>query len=98
SITVGTLPAGLALNAATGAIRGTPTGTGTSNFTVQVTDSASPAQSRTANLSITINGTGSFTVSVSPKRAGLTVTPTLPVTAATTDGAGRNWTATRSSV
>jgi putative Ig domain-containing protein len=94
SITVGTLPAGLAINASTGVISGTPTGTGTSNFTVQVTDSASPAQSRTAALGITINGTGSFTVSVSPKRAGLTVTQTLPVTATTNDGAGVNWTAT----
>src|SRR5215831_2641638 len=94
SIAIGTLPAGLAINASTGVISGTPTGTGTSSFTVQVTDSASPAQSRTANLSIIINGTGSFTVSVSPKRVGLTVTQTLPVTATTNDGAGVNWTAT----
>ena len=98
SITVGTLPAGLSINAATGVISGTPTATGTSSFTVQVTDSASPAQSRTANLSITINGTGSFTVSVSPNRAGLTVTQTLPVTATTNDGAGVNWTASGGSI
>ena len=56
SITVGTLPAGLSLNASTGAITGTPTTTGTSNFTVKVTDSTVPTpQTATANLSISIN-------------------------------------------
>jgi hypothetical protein len=54
SISVGTLPAGLSLsNPSTGAITGTPTATGKSNFTVKVTDSV--AASATANLSITIN-------------------------------------------
>lgn len=37
SISAGTLPAGLTLNAATGAITGTPTTAGTSNFTVKAT-------------------------------------------------------------
>ena len=37
SISVGTLPTGLTLNAATGAITGTPTTAGTSNFTVKAT-------------------------------------------------------------
>jgi hypothetical protein len=54
SIGAGTLPAGLSLsNPSTGAITGTPTATGKSNFTVKVTDSA--AASAIANLSITIN-------------------------------------------
>jgi hypothetical protein len=39
---VGTLPAGLRLNQATGTIDGTPTVAGTSEFTVTVTDSDSP--------------------------------------------------------
>jgi len=56
SVTTGTLPAGLTLNASTGVISGTPTATGTSNFTVQVADSESPANTATANLSITVNG------------------------------------------
>jgi hypothetical protein len=53
SISVGTLPAGLTLAASTGVISGTPTGTGTSNFTVQVTDANS--LTGTKALSLTIN-------------------------------------------
>ncbi len=40
SVISGTLPAGLSLAASTGVISGTPTGSGTSNFTVQVKDNA----------------------------------------------------------
>jgi len=60
-----TLPAGLSLSAA-GAISGTPATPGTSNFTVQVTDSANPAQSATANLSITITSALSITTTSLP--------------------------------
>jgi len=56
SISTGALPTGLTLNGATGAISGTPSAVGTSNFTVKVTDSEVPAVSQTANLSITIIG------------------------------------------
>ena len=55
SITVGTLPAGLTLASATGVISGTPTGTGTSNFTVQVTDTNSATATKA--LSITVGAT-----------------------------------------
>ena len=55
SISTGSLPTGLSLNASTGAITGTPTAAGTSSFTAKVTDSESPTHSATANLSITIN-------------------------------------------
>jgi hypothetical protein len=49
------LPPGLSLSSS-GVISGTPIATGTTNFTVQVTDSSEPAhQIATANLSITIN-------------------------------------------
>jgi hypothetical protein len=49
------LPPGLSLSSS-GVISGTPIATGTTNFTVQVTDSSTPtAQTATANLSITIN-------------------------------------------
>jgi hypothetical protein len=56
-MTLGSLPPGLNLNSASGAISGTPTtATGSPfTFTVQATDSTSPtAQTATANLSITV--------------------------------------------
>jgi large repetitive protein len=53
SISSGALPAGLTLHSATGAISGTPRAGGTTGFTVQVTDSAAPAATATAGLSIT---------------------------------------------
>jgi len=59
TVTVGALPAGLALNANTGAITGAPTGNpGTTNFTVHVTDSSGPAQSANQALSITTAAAG----------------------------------------
>ena len=54
SIIKGSLPAGLTLGANNGVISGTPTTAGTSNFTVQVSDSESPPATTTAALSITI--------------------------------------------
>jgi hypothetical protein len=56
SITSGTLPDGLTLNGSTGMISGTPaTSTGSPfSFTVQVADSASPANTATRSLSIAI--------------------------------------------
>jgi hypothetical protein len=53
SLLTGALPAGLKL-ASTGAISGTPTVAGTSSFTVHVTDSAKPANTANATLSITV--------------------------------------------
>ncbi len=53
-ITVGTLPAGLTVAAATGVVSGTPTGpAGTSNFTIRVTDSL--AGTASVACSITVN-------------------------------------------
>ena len=57
SVSVGTLPAGLSLNSTTGVISGTPTATGTVNFTVMATDSATPAATATKALSITVTTT-----------------------------------------
>ncbi|MFY9845430.1 MAG: Ig domain-containing protein [Terriglobales bacterium] len=54
SITSGSLPAGLTLNSASGDISGTPTATGTSNFTVTVADSESPQVTASAGLGISI--------------------------------------------
>jgi len=55
SIPSGSLPGGLALNAASGAITGTPTNTGTFTFTARVSDAGSPQQIASNALSITIS-------------------------------------------
>jgi WD40 repeat protein len=55
SITTGSLPAGLSLDTTTGLIGGTPTASGTSSFTVQVTDATS--LSVTKSLSIAVAAT-----------------------------------------
>src|SRR5206468_11102073 len=55
SVISGSLPAGLTLNVTFGAISGTPTTAGTSNFTVQVTDSASGKAPK--GFTLTINST-----------------------------------------
>ena len=57
-----TLPGGLSLSSS-GQITGTPTTAGTTNFSVQVTDSGSPAQSATKSLSITVTAAISGTIS-----------------------------------
>ena len=54
SITAGALPTGLALAATSGIISGTPTASGTYNFTVTVSDSGSPVQTASAATSIVV--------------------------------------------
>src|ERR1700730_12946975 len=56
SVVSGALPSGLTLGRSTGTISGTPTGTGASNFTVQVTDANSLTASKALNLTIDTNG------------------------------------------
>jgi hypothetical protein len=55
AVVSGSLPAGLSLNSSTGEISGTPTTSETANFTVEVTDSNTPADTDQQALSITIN-------------------------------------------
>lgn len=69
SKTAGNLPAGLSLNASTGAITGTPTGNGVSNFTIQALDSLGNTGTRAYTVNV---GTASLTVNP----------PTLPATVA----------------
>ena len=59
SVSAGTLPAGLTLNASTGAITGTPTTAATSSFTITATDGNGATGSRaytfTVNAAVTVN-------------------------------------------
>lgn len=54
SITIGALPAGVSVAPATGLISGTPSASGTAAFTATVSDSASPAQTKSVNLAIVV--------------------------------------------
>ena len=54
SVTAGSLPPGVTLNASTGAVTGTPTSSGTFNFTVQASDSGNPVRTATKALSISV--------------------------------------------
>ena len=50
SVSVGTLPAGITLASATGVISGTPTTTGTTNFTISLTNGAGCTQTKTYSI------------------------------------------------
>src|ERR1700676_2909576 len=81
SVSAGSLPAGLTLTGST--ISGTPTASGTANFTVKVTDATNATA--TANLSITINA-GSVSVTTATL-ANATVNSAYSATLQTTGGA-----------
>jgi hypothetical protein len=83
SISAGALPAGLSLNPSTGAITGTPTTAGTSNFTVQVTDAGGSAA--TQPLSLTVNAPLAVTTTTLP---GGTQNVSYTATLAATGGTG----------
>jgi len=83
SLQSGSLPAGLSLVASTGAITGTPTTAGTSNFTAKVTDNV--AATATKALSIVINVVPSITTSSLPNGSvGVSYSQTMAATGGTT--------------
>src|SRR5207249_9832102 len=61
SITSGQLPAGLSLNAASGAIAGTPSTAGSYSLTVKATDAGSPQLTASQTLNCNIGSTVSST-------------------------------------
>ncbi len=74
SIISGALPAGLQLDSSNGAITGTPTASGTANFTVQVQDSNSATDSKA--LSITVNSSSGGSTGINPSNGtGGTIAP-----------------------
>ena len=64
SLASGLLPAGLTLNATSGAIIGTPTNAGIFSFAIQVTDASNPAQKTTNTFSIAITATPTIPILV----------------------------------
>ena len=74
SLVSGTLPVGLTLNAATGAISGIPT-SGASNLalTFRVTDAGNPAQTTSAQLMLTVaSGGGALSITTASLPTGFT--------------------------
>lgn len=94
SLIAGSLPAGLSLDAATGAISGTPTSAAQQlALTFQVTDSSTSPQTASATLPLTISA-GTIVISISPREAALTVGQQLELTATTSDSQGVTWSMT----
>ncbi|MFO0699418.1 MAG: putative Ig domain-containing protein [Nitrospira sp.] len=108
SVSSGTLPAGLSLNATTGVISGTPTAAGTSTFTLRIQDSGIPQQSAERRLAIIVSssdggntggGGGTLTVSNAPASVGGTfvVDGQTTITKVLDDGFVIDWGETLSS-
>ena len=75
SVSSGALPAGLVLNATTGAISGTPTTAATFNFTITAADSGGCIGSRPYTIAIAAPGCPVITLSPSTLPAGVVGTP-----------------------
>ncbi len=65
AVTLGSLPAGLTLNPATGVISGTPKANGQSGFIVSTTNAGPPSLSSTVSLSITVGAAPTVTLAYS---------------------------------
>jgi streptogramin lyase len=71
SLSHGTLPTGLTLNATTGQITGMPTASGTYPFTVTVKDSSTPPQTASQAFSLLINVPGPTITTPTPLTPGI---------------------------
>jgi hypothetical protein len=75
SVSSGALPTGLILNAATGAITGTPTSAGTFNFTITATDAGGCSGSRPYTITIASPGCPVITLNPDTLPPGVVGTP-----------------------
>jgi hypothetical protein len=77
----GNIPAGMALDPATGLLSGTPTTSGAYTMVVRATDSASPSQTTTASFTLTIEVAPQITTTSLPDgQSGVPYNYTIPVT------------------
>ncbi len=76
SVSSGTLPAGLSINTSTGLITGTPTATGSSTITVQVSDVNNSTATRSATINVTANPAVTFTPPTGEVGIAYTAQPT----------------------
>jgi hypothetical protein len=93
SIIGGSLPGGLFLNSSSGAITGTPTAAGPSNFTAEVVDSSGNTDSSTVTTACSINVYPSVTSSCVTINA-IQGVPITPVTMSASGGVGGPYTFT----
>jgi large repetitive protein len=80
AVTVGTLPAGLTLNAATGIISGTPTTAGSSTFTIAASTNRLVGPPVAQVFTLVINGTPTVTISGLPTTGVAATQPPASVT------------------
>ena len=78
SITAGSLPPGLTLNASTGAITGTPTKAGSYNYTAEATDKSGTTATTSCTISPTTVGSCLATSSLTILAQGSSVTAYVP--------------------
>src|SRR5215472_78007 len=98
SVSAGSLPGGLTLSRA-GQIAGTPTTAGTFSFIVAVSDSSSPTQNASANLSIAITARVTpMQITTSSLPGGLTNTSYSATLAATGGNTPYSWSASSGSL
>jgi uncharacterized protein YhjY with autotransporter beta-barrel domain len=79
SVSGGSLPAGLTINPSTGVISGTPTASGSYNFTIQVTDQygASGSASYTVAVAVQVPSAGAVSASVAANSGANPITLSL---------------------
>ncbi len=95
SVSAGALPAGLTLNASTGVLSGTPTASGTQNFTIQVTDNSKASVTKQFTLTVTGALTVTTDASLPAATAGVDYSQALAAIAGTSP---YTWTLTSGSL